>query len=1551
MRRFLTLTVIASLSFLILSPLANAAPSVSDPNFAIDEIHDGAGLVPIVFAPGGRLYVGEKTGRILVFKPDPANPPAFLPAQVFGSLAASVEPTNERGLLGLALHPDFTSNRFVYAFYSYNGGQRLVRFQADTSLDRMSGSPQTLLDGLSNIVDNHNAGDIHFHPDGSLFLVLGDDGQPGLSVELGSYIGKILRVDESGRGLASNPFYDGDPTSRNSRIWGRGCRNPFRFTFHPVTQVMYVSENGSIRDRVSRWEEGGNGGWPNEFEQPSDSRVKNLLVLQPSITGIAITTNSAFADPGVPGSEALYIATWAPASSVRRWRLVGAARDDVAEINVGGSNTFVSGLLGAASIAFGPDGALYITTTDRSSGPGKLYRVRPVSGIAPTAAFSTDPNPPSGLAPLSVRFLDASVDDSAIVAWNWSFGDGATSTQRSPQHTYNAAGTYTATLTVSDDQGLQDSETVQVTVRSGTNLRLSGNVLDGRSVAAGGLPTSTELRLYQADGRTSLAFAGGTGAAGNAIAVAAGGAFDVTVNVELTGCGVVVTAGEPSGDGVQSATRGIAIPCGASSHSAALTFVLSGTMIRGVAMDTRGEPARVDLGVAQGEPGNFLDVAGGRDFLPPIPASGVLHRVESDELGYYSIPLPTSAGGGEFLVDVAADLGQERYLSSFVSVNVLAGSAVTQNFTLGLQSGGADCDAVATAGGLVDFAQVQELFDLHCTGCHSGLDPNADLDLGAGVSYASLVGVRSLEVPDLDLVTPGDSSESFLWEKSNCEQPQVGARMPPGQRLKPLLQTTLRDWIDQGARRSIEPAAGVLLLEARFDSGADGFTYADDVFRNTNAPAYADGGFEDGFSGSALSVDLGGIDGATVNDISGGWTVAFDIPSSRRVSLFFRFKLTQSPNYEADEVSEVLASLDSVPIGGGSGVFARVSGDGDGGDSVSTGWRGAEVDLGTVGAGRHLLTLGGYNSKKSQAQESTQVLIDDVLLFDRGGGSTTTPDIEVRPTSIDFGDVLIGTEKPVTVTIRNVGADVLGVADVGFAPRTSFDFKFVSGPEAIDLLPNAEARVVIAFRPSGIARRTGSLRVLSDDPNEGSVTIPLVGTGVAEPEPDIEVEPLARDFGSVTIGASLALDVTVRNVGSADLAVSGFELANGSSGFQLSSSGGRTLSPGEGHDISVVFSPLSVATASDTLRVRSDDPDEPVINVALSGSGIDALIARVVVAPERLDFGDVIVGTFVTERVVVRSVGTAPLEIASLVLDSNSSLDFVLSDVVSEESVRLDPEEEIVVDVTYTPSAPGSDSGAIKLTTNDAAASSLTVSLAGTGLAAPPPEIVLAALNGGEPAVTEIDSSVTQEELHGMTIAGDPGEPLRLERVRYRVMPGATLDGVSNAILAADLNGDDVIDEDERATGDVLANEIVITNPGFEIGAGESVAIRLMVDVDVVNDPIEETVASATMVLLALLALCLFVRGTLRSRWAGRAAMLSSLVLLFAVGLVVPGCNESSSRSTRSATAAEGSEIQVAIVEPGDVQLRGVASGTEAVVTGFPTDGIAGPALVIGGNP
>jgi hypothetical protein len=173
------------------------------------------------------------------------------------------------------------------------------------------------------------------------------------------------------------------------------------------------------------------------------------------------------------------------------------------------------------------------------------------------------------------------------------------------------------------------------------------------------------------------------------------------------------------------------------------------------------------------------------------------------------------------------------------------------------------------------------------------------------------------------------------------------------------------------------------LIEAHFNFSQDGFNYFDDLFRSSNQPAYASGSrvSSGGFSGGALRVLLGGTNSNTVLGMSGGWRRDLTLAAPATVLLRFNYNLSQSAEYESDELSQMLFSVNGVLYGiTPNDYLSQVVGNGSGGSTITTGWRSFELTIG-LPAGTHSISIGAYNNKKNASNESTTALVDDVLII------------------------------------------------------------------------------------------------------------------------------------------------------------------------------------------------------------------------------------------------------------------------------------------------------------------------------------------------------------------------------------------------------------------------------------------------------------------------------------------------------------------------------------------------------------------------------------------
>lgn len=195
-----------------------------------------------------RLFVLEQAGKIKIIEAS-----GLVKETPFLDISGIVnDGGNEQGLLGLAFHPDYATNGYFYLNYTAsNGSTQISRFKvSENNPDLADASSEFHILSIAQPYSNHNGGDIHFGPDGYLYIGMGDGGSggdPKNRAQNGQeLLGKMLRIDVdngSPYGIpADNPFV-GDPNTLDE-IWAVGVRNPWRFSFDPLTGDLWIADVG-----------------------------------------------------------------------------------------------------------------------------------------------------------------------------------------------------------------------------------------------------------------------------------------------------------------------------------------------------------------------------------------------------------------------------------------------------------------------------------------------------------------------------------------------------------------------------------------------------------------------------------------------------------------------------------------------------------------------------------------------------------------------------------------------------------------------------------------------------------------------------------------------------------------------------------------------------------------------------------------------------------------------------------------------------------------------------------------------------------------------------------------------------------------------------------------------------------------------------------------------------------------------------------------------------------------------------------------------------------
>ena len=215
----------------------------------------------------GRLFVVEQAGVIKVLQAEADTPTVFL------DIRSQVLSGGERGLLGLAFHPSFESNRRFFVNYTRrtDGATVVAEYHASAANPNVSDPTEIVILTVAQPFDNHNGGMIEFGPDGNLYIAMGDGGSSNdpddRAQNVDELLGKILRIDidhPSGTqrysSPATNPFAGLIPG--RDEIYAFGFRNPWRFSFDRLNGVLVVGDVGQgAREEIDLVVRGGNYGW------------------------------------------------------------------------------------------------------------------------------------------------------------------------------------------------------------------------------------------------------------------------------------------------------------------------------------------------------------------------------------------------------------------------------------------------------------------------------------------------------------------------------------------------------------------------------------------------------------------------------------------------------------------------------------------------------------------------------------------------------------------------------------------------------------------------------------------------------------------------------------------------------------------------------------------------------------------------------------------------------------------------------------------------------------------------------------------------------------------------------------------------------------------------------------------------------------------------------------------------------------------------------------------------------------------------------------------
>ena len=407
----------------------------------LSTIRVASGLTSPVFvtAPTGdneRIFIIEQPGRIRILRDGAVLPAPFL------DIVSRVSYGGERGLLGLAFHPQFADNGYFYVDYTNVSGNTVIaRYNLTADADVADPMSEVILKTINQDFSNHNGGMLAFGPvDHYLYIGMGDGGSGGDPNERaqddGQLLGKLLRLDVDAPPdyiPADNPFVG--PGNPLDEIWAKGMRNPWRFSFDRLTHDLFIADVGQ-----SNWEEidfqpasstgGENYGWNTYegnhcYDSPCDPTGLVFPFYEYSHGGdpfrCSITGGYVYRGGLIPDLQGTYFFADYCSSQIWSFRYnagdTSEFRDRTAELDPGG------GLSIGSISSFGEDapGEIYICDHDG----GEVFKIVPADPGAVKGTVTDESALP--IEDVLVTVAGTAVYDSTDAAGHYQiggFGDG-----------------------------------------------------------------------------------------------------------------------------------------------------------------------------------------------------------------------------------------------------------------------------------------------------------------------------------------------------------------------------------------------------------------------------------------------------------------------------------------------------------------------------------------------------------------------------------------------------------------------------------------------------------------------------------------------------------------------------------------------------------------------------------------------------------------------------------------------------------------------------------------------------------------------------------------------------------------------------------------------------------------------------------------------------------------------------------------------------------------------------------------------------------------------
>jgi Abnormal spindle-like microcephaly-assoc'd, ASPM-SPD-2-Hydin/Protein of unknown function (DUF1573) len=315
--------------------------------------------------------------------------------------------------------------------------------------------------------------------------------------------------------------------------------------------------------------------------------------------------------------------------------------------------------------------------------------------------------------------------------------------------------------------------------------------------------------------------------------------------------------------------------------------------------------------------------------------------------------------------------------------------------------------------------------------------------------------------------------------------------------------------------------------------------------------------------------------------------------------------------------------------------------------------------------------------------------------------SSTTASFQLNPASVNFGQVAIGKQTTRTVSVTNTGSVAVNLVKLTVSDA-HFTMTGMTTPMALAV--GQSSNFTISVNPTAAGALTGTLTA-QGDAGSTPVVVNLSATAVSS-QAQLSLNQAALNFGNVPTGLKSTNHLVLTNTGAANLTISLLTLT----GTDFSVSGittPTTLTAGQSAQVAVTFSPPAAGSATGNLSIASNDPVNPAINVALSGTGTTAPTGQLNASANSVSFGSVATGARAEQQIMLTNAGNTGVTISSITVAGAG-----LTTSGIEVPGTLNPGEGAPLKVSFAPTG-GTVTGSITVVSN-AANSPLKIAVTGT---------------------------------------------------------------------------------------------------------------------------------------------------------------------------------------------------------------------------------------------